>query len=111
MAWARPAQYLDHLRSGLQHVLEVVEDEDEPLLAEEVFDALLDREACDLLDPECLRNRRKHETRVGDRRQRDEEGAVGEVLEQVGCRLEREARLAGAARACQREQPNLGSGE
>ena len=43
--------------------------------------------------------------RIGQRRQLDPPAAVGELLECVGCHLQRQPRLAAAARADQRQHP------
>ena len=59
-------------------------------------------------DRQGLRDRRRHEFRVLDRRERHEVDAVGELIHHVGGDLQAEARLAGAARAGERQQPRSG---
>ena len=55
-----------------------------------------------------MRSDRGHdELPIPNRRQRDEEDAVAELVEHVGRELERKAGLAGAARPDQREQPHV----
>ena len=54
--------------------------------------------------PSADGDRRRHEVGCEDRRERDEEHAVGELVHEVGRDLEREAGLAGPAGAGEREQ-------
>ena len=91
----------------LDEVLEVVEDEQEPLLGEEALEALGDGSGAGLAEPERLRDRGQDERGVGDRRERDEEDALREVLDQLGGGLEREPGLARAARAGERQQAHV----
>ena len=58
-------------------------------------------------DAQGARDPRRDEHRVADRLERHEEDAVGEVVGGPG-ELERQARLAGPARAGQRQQPGRG---
>ena len=60
-----------------------------------------------LAQAERLRDRRHDELPVADRRERDEEDAVSELLDHLGGGLEREARLAGAAGARERQQADV----
>ena len=58
-------------------------------------------------EPERLRDRRQHELGVGERRERDEEHALRELLDELGRGLEREPGLARAARPGQRQQAHV----
>ncbi len=91
----------------LDEVLEVVEDEQQPLLGEEVLEALSDRGRAALPESERLRDRGQDERGIGDRRQRDEEHALGEVLDELGGSLQREPGLARAARPGERQQTHV----
>ena len=75
-------------------MLEVVEDEQRPLVG-----------VVRLREAERLQCDRQHEARVGERRERDEVDAVGELVQQLGCDLQGQPRLAGAAGARDRHQP------
>ena len=61
-----------------------------------------------LLQAQDLGQRRRHRSRIDQRRQVDEPDAVGERIEHVGSYLERQAGLADAAGPDQRQQPCCG---
>ena len=63
------------------------------------------------LNPDRLRNGRRYQARVVDRRETDEEGAIGEMVDDVGGELETQASLAGAAGSCQRHQADIVAAE
>ena len=79
------------LRRRLDHLLEVVEQEQQLALADVLGEAVLGAER--------LRDRLGHERRVAQRREADPEDAGLEGGHELGRRLEREPRLARAARA------------
>ena len=54
------------------------------------------------------RHRRRDKIRLGDRRQVDERHAALEARREIGGDLDGESRLPGAARPCERQQPNSG---
>ena len=92
------------LRRGRQHLLEVVEHEQRPLLGELAREAL----GIGIARAEPLGDRGQDETGVRDRLQLDEERAAREVLGCGGGGRQREPRLAGAAGARQRDEPDVG---
>ena len=65
---------------------------------------LLERAVAGLVEPERLRDRRQEQRGVGHRLERHEPHAVREQFDGLGCRVEREARLAGAARSGERHE-------
>jgi hypothetical protein len=85
------------VRRGGQQMLEVVEDDERVRLPERRR----------LGQTEHLRHGGHDELRVGEACERDEERAVGELLQQLGGDLEGEARLPGAAGAGDRDESSL----
>ena len=71
----------------LADVLEVVEDEQRPPIG-----------VVGLREPERLQGDRENEPRVGQARERDEVDTVRELVRELGRDLQRQARLARAAR-------------
>ena len=63
---------------------------------------------CLLLQAQDLGQRRRHRSRIDQRRQINEPDAVGKRVEDLGSDLERQAGLADAAGPEQREQPRSG---
>ena len=104
--WRRGRQ-LGHLRRGVEHVLEVVEDQQHPPLPHEFPQADRRRDAL-LRHAQRAGDRRRHPGRIGDPLEPHEEHPVREVLEHRVARGERQPRLAGAARAGEREQAYVG---
>jgi hypothetical protein len=116
-AQAGPARYeqaypragasdLDEERRRVDHVLEVVEYEQEARAVEVAGEVLLA-----LPQPERPGDRRLDESRVGNRRERDGDDPVGEG---VGARVrdgESQARLADSTRTGDREQTNVGTAQ
>ena len=88
-------------------VLEVVDEKQEPLLGKEVAQALAERNGAALPQPERLRDRRQHERGIGDRRERDEEHALREVLDELGGSLQPEPGLARPSRPGERQQTHI----
>ena len=66
-----------HVRRGLQHLLAVVEDEQQPLAGEVSGQRVAQRLPGDLPHAERGGNRRYDERRIGQRREIDEEDAIG----------------------------------
>ena len=104
---------LDHLAQkpgAVDQMLEVVEHEQRRALAEVVEQLLLRREAAvRAVDGELdrLGDGRREEVRRGDGGERDEVDAVRVAVDAASGGLEREPRLAGPARADEREQAAL----
>ena len=93
------AEQLPQRAGRLDHLLEVVEQDEQPLVAD-VLGELGPR-------PERLRRRREHELRVPQRRKRHPPDALGIPLRAGrGC-LEREPRLAAPARPGEGEQAHV----
>ncbi len=92
---------------GLGDVLEVVEHEQRVLRDEVRREALDERPRGTLLHAELGRDRADDETRLGERRQLDEDDAVLEVVRGVPRRPQGEPRLAGAAGPGQRHETSL----
>lgn len=80
-------------RSRREEMLEVVEDEEQPPVAQEPYEtALLVRP--ERVQPGRVGDRRRHEPGVGDALERRVEHAVGEAWSEPARRLYREPRLA-----------------
>ena len=99
------AQQVGDDRGRGDDLLEVVEDEQEALVAQPVGERFLDRATAALGDAERTRDARCDEHRIADRLERHEEDAVREVVRRPRRELERQPRLAGPARPGQRQQP------
>jgi hypothetical protein len=98
-------QQVGHDGTGRHDLLEVVEDEQHPVLAD-VLGEHLDRGTTSTVhDTQRASDRRGDEGRVADRFERHEPDAVGESIGRRGRELEREPCLARAARAGQRDEP------
>jgi hypothetical protein len=83
---------------GVRDLLEVVHDEEKRPLGQMRAQERVEWLRAALAEPESLRDRRQHEVRVLHRRQEHDERPVLELLQQLGRRLERKARLARPAR-------------
>ena len=92
---------------GAHDLLEVVQQNQQAPVAQIGHQRLQQRLLPAFLEAKRLRKRRDDQFRVADGRQVDEADAVREVVAQLGCRLQREARLARAAGSRQRQQPHL----
>ncbi len=99
------AQQVGHDRRGCDHLLEVVEDQQEALVTQPVGERFVDRACRALGDAEGGGDARGDEHRVPDGLEGHEEDAIREVVRRPGGELERESRLAGAARAGQGQEP------
>ena len=94
-------------RRGREHVLEVVEHEQQVLGGQKALGGLVCRLAREHDDRKRLDNRRRHILGPLQRGERDEVRAVGEVRLHRARRLQRQARLADPARAREGEQPHI----
>ena len=95
----------DQRRSG-HDVFEIIEQQQQVALAQVVAKAggrLLG--VCG--EAQRLGNRGRNQRGVGERRERDEKNAVGEVFCKLGCDLEREPTFANAAWPGQRQQAHI----
>jgi hypothetical protein len=79
----RGRQQLGHLPRRPEHLLEVVEHQQQPLLPQGVPDALEQRPLPGLAHPERLGDRACDTARVADRGQVDEQNAVFELVQQT----------------------------
>jgi hypothetical protein len=91
-------------RRGRQHLLEVVEDQQQVPIAEVPHHAAGERPVARLAHAEGLRDRRGDEVRVASRGEGDEGDAGGEVRREDLGHPQRQARLADAARTGQRQE-------
>ena len=105
----RGRQQLGRERCRLEQVLEVVEHEEQLAIGEEGLECILARLPAALLQRERLGDRVRHDLRLGHGRQRREPRPVGELAGHGACHLEREARLARAARAGEGQQAHAGA--
>ena len=92
-------------RGGVLEVLEVVEHEEHVAIAQRVRDGVEERPFRGLADEERRRDRRRQQVGFRDRGELDEERPVAVSQEPLRRDLEREARLAGATRPGQRDEP------
>ena len=92
-------------RCGRDDLLEVVEHEQHRLVAQPVGERIGDRPGGPLRDADRAGDPGGDQHRVADRLERYEEDAVREVVRDAGGELERQSRLARAARPGQRQQP------
>ena len=94
----------DQPRGGVQHVLAVVQHEQQRAGGEVLDDRLLDRRAVALLHPQRGRDGVRHGAAVGQRGQLGEPRAVGEPVALAARHLDREPGLPDAADADERDQ-------
>jgi hypothetical protein len=94
----------DHGR-GRQDLLEVVEQQQDRSRPQVLLDGVHDRAVIDVPHAEDLRDGRRHERRVRDRGQLDQEHPMLEVVQEVGGDLEAQARLPRPARPRERHEP------
>ena len=100
LALRRGGQQAAELGRGVEHLLEVVDHEQDRVPRQH-------RGRLALARAERLGDLGRDQRRVLEARQRDEPGAVGELRREPVRELEREVRLADPARAGQREQPDV----
>ncbi len=104
MPRCRAKGVVGQLRARLDHVLAVVEDEEEGLRPNVVHQRIQARPALLLLDAQPRRHGVDEKCRIAKGGQLDEPNAVDEALELIGGDSERQARLARSARSGQREE-------
>lgn len=94
-------------RGGLNHLLEVIEQEEHLPVAQITLEALKERLLCALHDAERPGDGGGDEIGVRYGGQLDEEYAALELVHELRSRLQSEARLACSSRTRERQQPNL----
>src|SRR5688500_14513304 len=93
------------MRARLDHVLAVVEDDENTLRSQPFRQSLNNGAPALFANIECRSDRVRYEAGVGERRKLDEPDTVLESVGGSGRDLDREARLADAARSGQRYEP------
>lgn len=91
-------------RSGVQYVLEVIDDEQDVLRPQVIDELLFDGLRVDWLNSERLSQYLRHEGGVPNRSQRHEDGSIGKLLRHHLGRRERQARLTDPRRSDHRYQ-------
>ena len=100
------ADQIGDQRRGGQHLLEVVHHQQRLPIAQ-VLHQPVPRRALPGLQVQGVDDRGRHQIGVDDRRERDEGDAAREAIRHLRRDLQRQARLAGAARAGQRQHARL----
>ena len=95
------------LRCPLDHLLEVVQQQQQVPLAQSGLHLLFWGECCNFPQAKCLGNGRHDAVGVADRGQRHEAGAIGKAGTQDACDLQSQARFAHAPGAGEGEQAHL----
>jgi hypothetical protein len=106
---ALPHKRVGQPRAAVEQVLTVIEQQQQPLILEMLGERLDDWLALRFPHAEHRRHRLWHETRVRERREFHEPGAIRELFERVGGNLQAHPRLAAAASARERQQAGLGN--
>ena len=101
----RASEHLGQHRGRVDHLLEVVEDEQHPAFAQRLGNAVDHGPVRLVGHADRARNGRRDQLPFPDRFQRDEPDAVGEVVGGGGRDLQRQTRLADATRPGERQQP------
>ena len=91
----------------LDHLLDVVEDQQQVLSPQDCSQLLGQRPVAELGQVQRLGDRRQDELGIADRGQRDEDHPICEKALHANGNLLGEARLAHATRSGQRHQPNI----
>ena len=94
-----------HRRGAVDEMLEVVEHEQELASTNGVRDELGPARRTRLAQPKRTRDRGQQQARVLERREVDDDGAVGEPAAETMRELDRDSRLPDPARADERDQP------
>ena len=101
----RAGEHLGQHRGRVDHLLEVVEDEQHPAFAQRLGDAVDHGPVRLVGHADRARDGRRDQLPFPDRLQRDEPDPVGEVVGGGGRDLQRQTRLADATRPGERQQP------
>ncbi len=100
-------KWLAQLGCRVEHLLEVVDDEQQRLVLERTSERAIQRLSPVLLHPERLRNRRNHERRIGDRGEGDVEDAVAELVDELRAHRQGEPGLSRPAGAGHGHEPDV----
>jgi hypothetical protein len=103
----RPEELSDQ-RGSWEHVFEVIQDQEETLAGEVRHQGVTQGLLGPFSDAQPLRDRGRDEGRINQWRQRDEDHAIGKLQRDLLRVGECEARLAGASRSGQGEEPDHG---
>jgi hypothetical protein len=107
---ARPRrQELPDDRSGIEHLLEVVQDQQRRLVAKEPCHDLSRWLATNVPQPQLAGDRLDDQMRVGDRRQVDEPDTVVEFVDDARPELDGQACLPNTGRTGEREESDVGA--
>jgi hypothetical protein len=101
------AEEVGHVWGGLDDLLEVVEQEQEALVAQDRLQSLDQRRVTRLAHGERLDDGGSHQHRIADRGERNDRDTIGEVICHRGCRTQREPGLADAAGTAQGHQRHV----
>ena len=101
-----PEQVGDHA-GRLQHLLEVVQHDEQLLVAQIGLEPFQQRLSGSFLEAKGGSNRGHDQRRISDWRKVNKEDAVGKGIEELGRDLERQAGLADAAGSRQRDQSHI----
>ena len=105
------AQEGGDVRRGLDDLLEVVEHQEQVFRPQRGGELLRRRPVGEFAQVQGVGDRRDDEVGIADRREGDEDRAVGEVRLQFGRHFDRQARLADPAGTGQRDEPDLGASQ
>ena len=97
-------QQVGQQRCGVEEVLEVVEQQQQALVAQELLQLGDKRLAAGFPYPQCLGHGADDESGIANRHQVDEVHAIDEVFDQIGRHLHAQAGLANATGASERHQ-------
>ena len=104
--WAG-SEKICHLHGGTDHLLKVVQQQQEVLLVQECFQQVEQWLSCDFFDVERLGDGRHDQRGIADGSQVHEIHAIGEPVTQFCCHLQAQAGFAGAAGTGQGEQAHV----
>ena len=99
-------QQARHRRRSRRHLLEVVEDQQQVLVAQPLAQLVEERLGGCRVQADRARDRSEHRLAVAGRRDVDEEHAVLEAVGRIGRGAERQPCLSDAARPRERQQPD-----
>jgi hypothetical protein len=100
-------QQLSQPGGSREDVLDVVQDEEQLALCQVRLEALEQKGALQILEPELLPNRREDSIGIADRGQIDEDDPVSEVGADLAADLEDQTGLADTTWTSKGEQPDL----
>ena len=95
------------MHGSSDHLLEVVQEQQEMLVAQEHFQLVAQRLLCRLFDFERLGNGGYNQRGITDGSQVHKKHATSEAVTQFRCDLQSQARFSRAPRPCQGQQPDI----